>query len=146
MTEKKTRSPGICPFHGDCFEGMASGPALASRWRKQAETLPNNHPAWDLEAMYIAFALVNVILTVSPQRIVLGGGVMNHKQLFPSIRSKVAKLLNGYPAMPVLTGSMEEYIVPPALGNHSGVLGAMALAKNQSKRQSNTRQVSFTVK
>lgn len=141
---KRDPFPGICPFHGDCFEGMASGPALASRWRKPAETLPNNHPAWDLEAMYIAYALVNVILTVSPQRIVLGGGVMNHKQLFPSIRAKVEKLLNGYPAMPVLTGSMEEYIVPPALGNRSGVLGAMALAKSHARRQSYSRQANLT--
>jgi fructokinase len=141
---KRDPFPGICPFHGDCFEGMANGPALASRWRKPAETLPNNHPAWDLEAMYIAYALVNVILTVSPQRIVLGGGVMNHKQLFPSIRAKVEKLLNGYPAMPVLSGSMEEYIVPPALGNRSGVLGAMALAKSHAKRQSYSRQANLT--
>jgi fructokinase len=123
---------------------MACGPALASRWRKPAETLPNNHPAWDLEAMYIAYALVNVILTVSPQRIVLGGGVMNHKQLFPSIRAKVENLLNGYPAMPVLTGSMEKYIVPPALGNRSGVLGAMALAKSHARRQSYSRQANLT--
>lgn len=141
---KKDPFPGICPFHGDCFEGMSCGPALASRWRKPAETLPNNHPAWDLEAMYIAYALVNVILTVSPQRIVLGGGVMNHKQLFPSIRAKVEKLLNGYPAMPVLTGSMEEYIVPPGLGNHSGVLGAMAMAKSHSRRQSYSGQANIT--
>jgi fructokinase len=132
---KKDPFPGICPFHGDCFEGMCCGPALASRWRKPAESLPDNHPAWELEAMYIAYALVNVILTVSPQRIVLGGGVMNHRRLFPSIRNKVRVLLNGYPALPTLTGSMEEYIVPPALGNRSGVLGALAMAKKISSQQ-----------
>jgi fructokinase len=129
---KKDPFPGVCPFHGDCFEGMCCGPALASRWRKPADTLPNSHPAWDLEAMYIAYALVNVILTVSPQRIVIGGGVMNHKQLFPSIRGKVKGLLNGYPDSSVLTGSMEELIVPPGLGNHSGVLGAMAMGRHIS--------------
>jgi len=127
---KKDPFPGTCPFHGDCFEGMASGPALASRWRKPGETLPDNHPAWELEAMYIAYALVNVILTVSPQRIVLGGGVMERRLLFPSIRGKVRGLLNGYLASTVLTGTMEEYIVPPALGKRSGVLGALALAKS----------------
>ena len=102
---------------------------MARRWRKPAETLPDNHPAWEQEATYIAYALVNVILTLSPQRIVLGGGVMEHLPLFPSIRSKVRGLLNGYIASPVLSGTMEDYIVPPAMGKRSGVLGAMALAK-----------------
>jgi fructokinase len=126
---KKDPFPGTCPFHGDCFEGMASGPALASRWRRPAETLPDNHPAWEQEAEYIAYALVNIIVTLSPQRIVLGGGVMKHQSLFLSIRRKVRSLLAGYLASPVLTGTMEEYIVPPALGNRSGVLGALALAR-----------------
>ena len=125
--------PGICPFHGDCFEGMASGPALARRWRRPAELLPDNHTAWEQEAKYIAYALVNVILMLSPQRIVLGGGVMEHFPLFQSIRGKVQRLLNGYIASPLLTGTMEEYIVPPALGKRSGVLGALGLAKNSVK-------------
>lgn len=126
---KKDPFPGICPFHKDCFEGMASGPSLARRWRKPAELLPDHHPAWELEATYIAFALVNVILTLSPQRIVLGGGVMQHLPLFPSIRAKVRGLLNFYLTSPVFAGTMEEYIVPPALDRRSGVLGALALAK-----------------
>jgi fructokinase len=121
--------PGICPFHGDCFEGLASGPALARRWRNNAETLPAGHPAWELEAAYIAFAVVNIILTVSPERIVLGGGVMKQRTLFPAIRSKVRTLLNGYLPSPVYTGTMEGFIVQPALGHHSAVLGAMALAR-----------------
>lgn len=129
---KKDPFPGICPFHGDCFEGMASGPALAHRWRKPADTLPDIHPAWELEALYIAYALVNVILTLSPQRIVLGGGVMGRQLLLPLIRGKVRRLLNGYLASPILTGGMEEYIVPPALGKRSGVLGALALAKRSA--------------
>jgi len=128
---KKDPFPGDCPFHGDCFEGMASGPALARRWRKPAETLPDDHPAWELEAAYIAYALVNVILLLSPQRIVLGGGVMEHEPLFPAIRGKVQGLLNSYIASPVLTGTMIDFIVPPALGKRSGVLGALALAKKQ---------------
>jgi fructokinase len=128
---KKDPFPGICPFHGDCFEGMASGPALASRWRRPAETLPANHPAWEQEAEYIAYALVNIIMTLSPQRIVLGGGVMEHTPLFPLVRKIVGKLIGGYLTSPVLTGKMEEYIVPPALGYRSGVLGAIALAINK---------------
>lgn len=126
---KKDPFPGTCPFHGDCFEGMASGPALARRWGKPAEMLPDDHPAWEQEALYIAYALANVILTLSPQRIVLGGGVMEHQSLFPSIRGKVRGLLNGYLTSPMLTGTMEDYIVPPALGKRSGMLGALALAE-----------------
>jgi fructokinase len=130
---KKDPFPGICPFHGDCFEGMASGPALARRWRRPAETLPDKHPAWDLEATYIAYALANVICTLSPQRIVLGGGVMERRLLFPAIRQKVRENLNGYIPSPVVTGTMDEYILPPGLGKRSGILGAMALAKMFAK-------------
>jgi fructokinase len=130
---KKDPFPGICPFHGDCFEGMASGPALNRRWRKPAETLADAHPAWELEATYIAYAVVNIILALSPRRIVLGGGVMEHLALFPLIRGKVRKLLNGYVASPVFEGSLEDYIVPPGLGKRSGVLGALALAKRLTK-------------
>jgi fructokinase len=126
---KKDPFPGICPFHKDCLEGMASGPALANRWRKPAELLPENHPAWELEATYIAYAVANVIFTLSPQRIVLGGGVMEHRALFPSIRGKVKGLLNGYIASQVLSGTLDEYIVPPGLGKRSGILGAIAMAK-----------------
>ena len=130
---KKDPFPGICPFHGDCFEGMANGPALARRWRRSAESLPNDHPAWDLEAFYIAHALANVICTLSPQRIVLGGGVMEHLSLFPLIRQKVRENLNGYIASPVIAGPMNEYIIPPGLGKRSGILGAIALAKKAAK-------------
>ncbi|HZY45705.1 MAG TPA: ROK family protein, partial [Anaerolineae bacterium] len=78
--------PGVCPFHQDCFEGLASGPALRSRWKQPAETLPIDHPAWKLEAKYVAYALSNLIVSYSPQRIVLGGGVMQRQELFPMIR------------------------------------------------------------
>jgi fructokinase len=121
--------PGICPFHRDCFEGLASGPAMADRWNQSGITLPDEHPAWDLEAVYIAMALVDIILSLSPQRIVLGGGVMERKLLFPLIRQKVKELLNGYVASPVFTGDLNSFIIPPALGNHSGVLGALSMAR-----------------
>lgn len=130
---QRDRYPGNCPFHGDCFEGLACGPAISARWGQAAETLPEEHPAWELEAEYIAFALVGVICLLSPQRIILGGGVMQRHRLFPLIRQRVKKLLNNYIASPVLTGDLEEYIVPPALGKRSGVLGAMALAQMRTE-------------
>jgi len=128
---KRDPFPGECPFHGDCFEGLANGPAIALRWHKPGETLPEDHPAWDLEATYIALALVNVICNLSPERIVLGGGVMQQKRLFPLIRQKVRDNLNGYIASPVFADGMEDYIVPPGLGKRSGILGAMAMAKKK---------------
>lgn len=123
---------GGCPFHGDCFEGLANGPAIAKRWGLPAQSLPVNHPAWGLEATYIADALSATIYLVSPQRIVLGGGVMEQSQLFPLIRQKVRENLNGYITSPVITGDMDEYIVAPGLGKRSGILGAMAMAISSS--------------
>ena len=120
---------GACPFHGDCFEGMAAGPAMNARWGQPAETLPADHPAWKLEAHYIALAMSNFIVTISPQRIILGGGVMSGPHMFPALRSEVLELLNGYVQSPAILQHIDEYIVPPGLGNRSGVLGAFALAE-----------------
>ncbi len=121
--------PGICPYHGDCLEGLASGPAIEARWQQRGETLPPDHPAWDLEARYLALGVVNVILTLSPQRVILGGGVMQ-AMLFPRVRREVRALLNGYIAVPALTEGLDRYIVPPGLGDRAGVLGAIALAQH----------------
>lgn len=122
--------PGICPYHGDCFEGLACGPALKARWGKPAETLPPDHPAWDLEAQTIALGLCNYIFTLSPQRIIIGGGVMAQEQMFPLVRRKVQTLLAGYVQSPAILGDgIDTYIVPPGLGNMAGVLGAIALAQ-----------------
>jgi len=121
--------PGACPYHGDCLEGLASGPALEKRWGARAETLPPDHPAWKLEARYLALALVNFICTLSPQRIILGGGVMEQAQLFPLIRREVQQLLNGYVQSPMIIENIDAYIVPPGLGKRAGVLGAIALAE-----------------
>jgi fructokinase len=126
--------PGICPFHVDCFEGLAAGPALEARWGQLGQALPDNHPAWELETGYISSALVNIILTISPQRIVLGGGVMERRFLFPLIRVKVKEFLNGYVASPVFAGELDDFIVPPALGKRSGILGAIAMAKLLAKK------------
>jgi fructokinase len=120
---------GRCPFHGDCLEGLASGPALEERWGARAETLPADHPAWELEATYLAYALVNFILTLTPQRIILGGGVMEQPQLFPLIRAKTQELLNCYFQVSEILEQIDSYIVPPALGNQAGLLGAIALAE-----------------
>jgi fructokinase len=120
--------PGVCPFHGDCLEGLASGLSMNKRWGKAPEALPDNHPAWDLEAEYIALAMVNLIYAYSPQRIVLGGGVSQHPGLHATIHHKVKRLLNGYIHSPMILDRMDEYILPPTLGNRSGGLGAIAMA------------------
>jgi fructokinase len=120
--------PGACPYHGDCLEGLASGPAIAKRWGQPAETLASDHPAWVLQAHYLALALVNLICTLSPERIIIGGGVMEQPQLFPLIRAEVQQLLNGYVQAPEILDEIDRYIVPPALGNRAGILGGIALA------------------
>jgi len=121
--------PGTCPFHGDCLEGLAAGPAIEQRWGQRGETLPIDHPAWNLEAHYLSLGLMNHILMLSPQRIIIGGGVMAQSQLFPLVREKVVAQLNGYIDMPQIVQHIDTYIVPPALGNQAGVLGAIALAQ-----------------
>ena len=115
----------VCPFHEDCFEGLASGPAIEKRWGSKAEMLDADHPAWEAEASLIARALRSFICTLSPQRIILGGGVMQQSQLFPLIREKTLAELNGYIQLP----KMDEYIVPVALDGKAGILGAFLLAE-----------------
>lgn len=123
--------PGICPFHHDCFEGLASGTALNDRWGEPAEALGAGHKAWELEAHYISLALVNYILTLSPHRIIIGGGVMGHKKLLSSIHEKVKKLLNNYIQSSEILEAIEHYIVLPALANRAGIMGAIALAEKE---------------
>ena len=127
---KRDPFPGACPFHGDCFEGLASGPAIEKRFNARGETIRDDDPFWDIEADYIALALSNIILTLSPKRIILGGGIMQRTFLFPLIRLKVLIILNGYVESETLLKNIDEYIVPPALGNRSGSLGAIALAQS----------------
>lgn len=121
---------GWCKFHKDCLEGLASGPAIESRWGVRGENLPADHPAWQLEAKYLAFGLVNYIYTLSPQRIIMGGGVMQQSHLFPLIRQRVQHLLNGYIQADDVLQRIDQYIVPPKLGTRAGVLGAIALAQD----------------
>ena len=118
---------GCCPYHSNCFEGLASGPSIEGRHGKKAIELANIPEVWDLEADYIAKALVNYILILSPQRIVLGGGVMHQEQLFPLIRKKTADYLNGYIKTKEIK-NLDTYIVPPSLNDNQGVLGCLKLA------------------
>lgn len=120
--------PGVCPFHGDCLEGLASGPAMSQRWGQKPETLPDDHPGWDLEAEYLGLAVVNLIYACSPRRVVLGGGVLQHHGLIDKIRANVHELNHGYVHSELLLNHIEEYIQMPSLGTRSGVLGAMAMA------------------
>lgn len=124
---EKDPFPGICSYHGDCLEGLASGPSMAQRWKQLAERLPEDHPAWDLEAEYIALGLVNLIYAYSPNKIILGGGVSQHPGFHKSVRKKVRNFINGYINSPMVLDRIDEYIVPPSLGNRSGVLGAIAM-------------------
>ena len=119
---------GKCPYHRNCFEGLASGPAIKDRWGISAEDLSEDHPAWEMEADYIAQAMSAFICSFSPKRIILGGGVMQKKFLYPMIRNKTQQYLNGYVQSEMVTSRMDEYIVPPGLGNQAGMLGAIALA------------------
>ena len=132
----KERDPflGVCPYHGDCLEGLATGPAIEARWGKRGEKLPPEHPAWQLEAHYLALGVANLIFTLSPQRIILGGGVMEQEQLFPLIRKSVLDVLSNYISAKEILENIEQYIVPPGLGSQAGVLGAIALAQRAADR------------
>ena len=120
---------GFCPYHSDCLEGLAAGPAIERRWGKKGFELQDQTEVWELESYYLAQALVQFILILSPKRIVMGGGVMKQKQMFPFIQKKVQELLNGYVAVPEILDHIDEYIVPPALGDNAGITGALMLAK-----------------
>lgn len=124
---------GNCPYHDTCFEGMAAGPAIEKRWGKKAVELEDCKEVWELEAYYIAQALLAYILTVSPQKIILGGGVMHQRQLFPLIRQNVSKLMNGYINTKELN-KMEDYIVSASLGDDQGIMGCLELARRTNSK------------
>ena len=120
---------GVCPYHRGCLEGLAAGPAIAARGGGDAKALPDDHPAFEIEAHYLAQMCANLILTVSPQRILLGGGVMQRKALLPMVREETKRLLNGYIASPLVNERIDETIVPPALVPLSGLVGAYLIGK-----------------
>ncbi len=121
--------PGCCPYHGDCLEGLASGPAMEARWGAKAQELPADHAAWALEAHYLALALATWVCTLSPKRVLLGGGVMQQTRLFELIRKELARLLNGYIRTAEVTDGLDCFVSPPLLGQRAGVLGALVLAE-----------------
>ena len=114
---------GVCRIHGDCWEGLASGPSIEARWGISPFELPESHQAWEKEAELLASGIVSIIANHSPDRIILGGGVMKHMHLFPMIRSKVIEMWNDYTSL----GDVSELIVEPGLGSDSGIVGALVL-------------------
>lgn len=121
---------GACPYHGDCWEGLAAGPAVAARWGTPAQDLPEDHQAWDVTAQAIALGLHAVVCVLSPSRIVLGGGVGANPAILRRVRPALVASLAGYVDSPTITEHVEEFVVPPGLGGDSGVVGALALAQD----------------
>lgn len=121
----KDEYDGNCPYHSDCLEGLAAGPAIEKRYNQKAQELTDTEEVWEIEAYYLAQALMTYTLTISPEKIILGGGVMKQSQLFPLIRDEFSKLLNEY----VETPDLDEYIVSPALQDDSGITGCLILAQ-----------------
>jgi len=119
---------GVCPYHGDCWEGLASGRAIEARWGHAATELADYDAVWELEAHYLALGLVSVICILSPERIILGGGVMTAPDLLLRVHREVKELLGGYLESPAVGDGIGGYITLPRLGSRSGVLGAIALA------------------
>ena len=119
---------GTCPYHRNCLEGLAAGPAIKARWGQDAVALKDRQEVWDLEAYYIAQALTGYILTLSPELIILGGGVMHQLQLFPMIRGYVTEMLNGYLKTEELS-DMDCYIVPASLNDNQGIMGCLELGR-----------------
>ncbi len=127
---------GVCPFHGGCWEGLCTGPAMNARAGAPAESLAADHPAWELETQYIAYALANIIYAVSPRRIIIGGSVrkagrLGEERFFRMVREKVQGVLNGYLGSPALSTGIDDFIVPPLLGDDAGVCGAIALGQRE---------------
>jgi len=120
---------GICAFHGDCVEGLASGPAIEARGGMPASKLPMEHPVWSCVAHDLGQLLHTMVLTTAPQRIFLGGGVLNAQtHLFERVQKELTRSLNHYVEAEELETGIAQYIVPPGLGTMSGPLGALALA------------------
>lgn len=124
---------GVCPYHGDCWEGLASGPAIGERWGHPARDLADKQEVWDLEARYLALGIANITLVLSPERVVIGGGVMKNGSLLPLVREQLAVVLAGYVPKVVDGLGVSEYLVPPALGDDSGVIGALVLAEQAAR-------------
>jgi fructokinase len=125
---------GVCPFHGDCLEGLASGPAIQARCGADLAQLDAAHAQWQIQADYLGQLCAQLVLTLSPQRIVMGGGVMAQERLFPGIRERMLHWLGGYIDRSELLADSDQYVVPPALGRRAGVLGGLGLAIDAAAR------------
>ena len=122
--------PGVCPFHGDCLEGLASGPAIAARWGRPATDLgPDFDRAVEFEAFVLGHAMANLVLTVSPERIILGGGVMKIPGLLDATRRRMLTSLGGYVDAPAFADRAADFLVAPELGDRSGIAGGLVLAE-----------------
>jgi fructokinase len=128
LPHDRARDPfaGSCPFHGDCWEGLACGPAIAARWGVAADQLPDDHAAWELEAAYLASGIGSIVLVAAPQRVIAGGGVLQRPGLLPRVRDRLLDGLAGYPPAQRIAAD-PGYLVAPALGDEAGVLGAISL-------------------
>jgi fructokinase len=124
---------GDCPTHGDCWEGLAGGGALAERWGGAPQELSDDHPAWPLEADYLALGILSIVLVASPHRVIVGGGVMERACLLPMVRARLRELIAGYLETPLLRDDVDDYLVSPELGDRAGVLGAIALAQMSTR-------------
>ncbi len=122
---------GPCPYHSDCLETLASGPSIESRWHKKARELVDNDEVWKLEAYYLGQALANCVMCYSPERIILGGGIMHVEKLLPLIREETLKDLNGYIKKDEILEDIDSYIVLPKLGDNAGLIGAIELGKKE---------------
>ena len=120
---------GVCPYHAGCIEGLAAGPAIGARVTGDAKDLPDDHPTFAIEAYYLAQMCVNLIMTLSPERIILGGGVMQRAGLMDKVRSETLRLLNGYIQSPAILEHIDEYIVYPELFPVSGLVGSYLIGK-----------------
>jgi fructokinase len=123
---------GVCPVHGDCWEGLASGKAIRERWGADPAELADDHPAWELEAEYLALGILSIVCVISPHRVIAGGGVMERASLLPAIGLRLRGLLAGYLESAMLGDEIDRYLVAPELGDRAGVLGAIALAQSRS--------------
>jgi fructokinase len=114
---------GVCPFHGDCLEGLASGPAIAARWGLPAEQLPPDHPAWEIQSWYLAHSILSLLAILSPERVIIGGGVSQVPGFHAKVEAKVRSLSAGYFMLP----ADGEFVVPPRLGQQAGICGSLLL-------------------
>lgn len=127
MRHPQDKYKGKCPYHDNCMEGLASGPAIEERFGKPGIELADRPEVWELESYYIALAITNYILCYSPQKIILWGGVMHQENMFSMIRTKVKEMLGGYVASDIFEGDLSDYIIAPGLGENPGILGALKL-------------------